>query len=104
MEIDHIGGEQILENPIQEAELEIKIMSYDELSRHLNYDEIYCDNADTPHKCLLLYSTPLENKKKVPGITCNGPCEKILKAEDGFFHCKTCDWDLCLDCLSVYHP
>lgn len=27
-----------------------------------------------------------------------------MKIEDGFFHCKECNWDLCLNCLSAYHP
>ena len=79
-------------------------MSYDDLVCHLNYEDIYCDNASNPHKCLLLYSVPIECKGRIPKITCNGPCSKTIKLEEGFFHCKECNWDLCLDCMSIYHP
>ena len=49
-------------------------MNYDELVRHLNYDDVYCDNFETPHKSLLLYSKPLELKQDLAQFTCKGPC------------------------------
>ena len=77
-------------------------MTYDELVRHLTYEDVYCDNIATPHKCALLHSKPMGFS--AGHITCDGPCAKKVKSEDGFFYCKQCNWVLCLDCLAAYHP
>ena len=81
-----------------------KVMTYDEMVSHLTYDHIYCEDEDTPHKCALLYAKPLDYDFD-GNIECGGTCNRnVLIPSNGFFHCKECQWDLCLECMAEFHP
>ena len=33
----------------------------------------------------------------VGGVACD-KCQEVIKAENGFYHCMICQFDLCLEC------
>ena len=72
----------------------IEIYSKDISKEEQEKEEVKCFNG---HKMDFRNLAPYTAVMWVGGVACD-KCQEVIKAENGFYHCMICQFDLCLEC------